>query len=248
MSVDKGNLAGAVFIDLTKAFDTISHSNLLGKLPQYGITGVELDWFTDYLFNRATCISYNNHVSQECHLRTGVPQGSIIGPLLFLISFNDIVDVINQSRIVKYADDVVLYTEGKTTESINSKLTSDMANIANWLDENDLIINLKEGKIEALLFGTAKCLCKLNECLSIPYGNTVINFTKKYKYLGVEIDSKLNLNTYFDACYKRASTRLRLLSKIRDSVNEDSARNELPLNIRTAPTEDFYKLLNLHFS
>ena len=68
MSVDKGNLAGAVFIDLTKAFDTISHSNLLGKLPQYGITGVELDWFTDYLFNRATCVSYNNHVSQECHL------------------------------------------------------------------------------------------------------------------------------------------------------------------------------------
>ena len=123
-----------------------------------------------------------------------------------------------------------------------------MANIANWLDENDLIINLKEGKIEALLFGTAKRLCKLNECLSIPYGNTVINLTKKYKYLGVEIDSKLNLNTYFDACYKRASTRLRILSKIRDSVNEDSARNELPLNIRTAPTEDFYKLLNLHFS
>ena len=143
MSVDKGNLAGAVFIDLTKAFDTISHSKLLGKLPQYGITGVELDWFKDYLFKRATCISYNNHVSQECHLRTGVPQGSIIGPLLFLISFNDIVDVINQSRIVKYADDVVLYAEGKTTESINSKLTSDMANVANWLDENDLIINLK---------------------------------------------------------------------------------------------------------
>ena len=111
-SVDKGNLAGAAFIDLTKAFDTISHSKLLGKLPQYGITGVELDWFKDYLFNRATCVSYNNHVSQECHLQTGVPQGSIIGPLLFLISFNDIVDVINQSRIVKYADDVVLYTEG----------------------------------------------------------------------------------------------------------------------------------------
>ena len=73
-----------------------------------------------------------------------------------------------------------------------------LANVALWLDENDLIINLKEGKTEALLFGTAKRICKSNESLSIPYGNTVINLTKKYKYLGVEVDSTLNLNTHFD--------------------------------------------------
>ena len=224
MSVDKGNLVGAVFIDLTKAFDTISHSKLLSKLPQYGINGTELDWFKDYLFRRAACVSYNNHISQKCYLRSGVPQGSILGPLLFLISFNDIVDVIEQSRIVKYADDVVLYVEDKNMESIKSKLTNDLANVAVWLDENDLIINLNEGKTEALLFGTAKRICKSNESLSIPYGNTVINLTKKYKYLGVEVDSTLNLNTHFDACFKRASTRLRLLSKIRDNLNVDSAR------------------------
>ena len=104
MSVDKGNLDGAVFIDLTKAFDTISHSKLLSKLPQYGIDGVELDWFKDYLFKRAAGVSNNNHTSQKCYLRSGVPQG----------------------------------------------LT------------------------EALLFGTAKRICKSNESLSIPYGNTVI--------------------------------------------------------------------------
>ena len=201
-SVDKGNLVGAVFIDLTKAFDTISHSKLLSKLPQYGINGTELDWFKDYLFRRAACVSYNNHISQKCYLRSGVPQGSILGPLLFLISFNDIVDVIEQSRIVKYADDVVLYVEDKNMESIKSKLTNDLANVAVWLDENDLIINLNEGKTEALLFGTAKRICKSNESLSIPYGNTVINLTKKYKYLGVEVDSTLNLNTHFDACFK----------------------------------------------
>ena len=201
-SVDKGNLVGAVFIDLTKAFDTISHSKLLSKLPQYGINGTELDWFKDYLFKRAAFVSYNNHTSQKCYLRSGVPQGSTLGPLLFLISFNDIVDVIEQSRIVKYADDVVLYVEDKNMESIKSKLTNDLANVAVWLDENDLIINLKEGKTEALLFGTAKHICKSNESLSIPYGNTVINLTKEYEYLGVEVDSTLNLNTHFDACFK----------------------------------------------
>ena len=135
-----------------------------------------------------------------------------------------VVDVIEQSRIVKYADDVVLYVEDKNMESIKSKLTNDLANVAVWLDENDLIINLNEGKTEALLSGTAKRICKSNESLSIPYGNTVINLTKKYKYLGVEVDSTINLNTHFDACLKRASTRLRLLSKIRDNLNVDSAR------------------------
>ena len=147
---------------------------------------------------------------------------------------------------MKYADDVVLYVEGKTMESINSKLTSDMTNVASWLDENDLIINLKEGKTEALLFGTAKRISKLNECLSIPYGNTDINLTKKYKYLGVEINSTLNLNTYFDACYKRASTRLRLLSKIRDSVNVDSARRIYQLMI--TPLLTYCGILNLNLT
>ena len=82
--------------------------------------------------------------------------------------------------------------------------------------------------------------------LSIPYGNTVINLTKKYKYLRVEIDSKLNLNTYFDACYKRASTRLRLLSKIRDSVNVDWARQIYQLLI--TPLLMYCGILNLNLT
>ena len=89
---------------MRKAFDTISHSKLLEKLPKYGIDRKEYAWFKDYLFARKAVVSYNNCVSDEQELYSGVPQGSIFGPLLFIISFNDITDAIRHSRIVKYAD------------------------------------------------------------------------------------------------------------------------------------------------
>ena len=153
--VDEGKLVGATFIDLSKAFDTISHSNLLRKLPQYGICDEELGWFKDYLFHRSVVVSYGSCLSDKQDILTGVPQGSILGPLLFIIFFNDITDMIEVAKIVKYADDSVIYVADKDVGVINSKLTKDMDAIAKWLDQNALIINLKKGKTESLLFGTS---------------------------------------------------------------------------------------------
>ena len=92
--VGKGKYVGAMFIDLTKAFDTVNHSQLLNKLPQYGVYGKELDWSKDYLFQRMVRVAYNGSLSQVSYSFTGVPQGSILGPLLFVTAFNDITDVI----------------------------------------------------------------------------------------------------------------------------------------------------------
>ena len=86
--VDSGKLVGAVFIDLSKAFDTISHAKLLDKLSRYGINDGELEWFKDYLFSRKAVVSYNNCLSEVHEIYSGVPQGSILGPLLFLVFFN----------------------------------------------------------------------------------------------------------------------------------------------------------------
>ena len=154
--VDRGNLVGAVFIDLCKAFDTLSHSTLLTKLPAYGIVGNELELFTDYLFQRQQVVYLGSSTSDLRPVCTGVPQGSILGPLLFIIFYNDFVDYIHESQVLMYADDSVVYTAGKSVEFIERILSNDLKHIAKYFDENELIINLNKGKTEVMLFGTAE--------------------------------------------------------------------------------------------
>ena len=156
--VDQGKLVGATFIDLSKAFDTISHSNLLQKLPKYGFNEGELAWFIYYLFHRSAVVSYGKPSSQIADIQTGVSQGSILGPLLFILFFNDITDVIVDAKIVKYAHNTVIYVADKDLKVIKTKLSNDMESIADWFDENGLIINLKKGKMESLLFGTSQMI------------------------------------------------------------------------------------------
>ena len=118
---DSGNLTGAIYIDLSKAFDTISHSVLLNKLPTYGITDGELVWFTDYLFLREQSVEINGTFSDAFPVYTGVPQGSILGPLLFLLHINDIDGCLKHSSIITYADDTVLFTSSKSVDDIEKK-------------------------------------------------------------------------------------------------------------------------------
>ena len=113
--VNEGKLVGSIFIDLTKAFDTLSHSKLLSKLSSYGIKNNELHWFTDYLFNRSQCVQFKNALSSEEKVTCGVPQGSIVGPLLFIIFFNDFNTCLKHSKVIKYADDTVIPSWKSTT-------------------------------------------------------------------------------------------------------------------------------------
>ena len=100
--MDNGKLTGAVFLDLKKAFDTVDHQVLLSKLAKLGILNTELTWFTNYLSNRYQCTVVNNAHSEYKCIPVGVPQGSILGPLLFICFINDLPNVISESKIILY--------------------------------------------------------------------------------------------------------------------------------------------------
>ena len=138
----------------------IGHSQLLGKLPKYGIKGNELKWFEDYLFNRQQRVQYDAQLSAWNHVLSGVPQGSILGPLLFILFFNDLPSCLTYCEVIKYADDTVLLVSDKDFFIIESKLSSDMEAIDTWCRKNDLILNLSKGKTEAMLFGSSQALSK----------------------------------------------------------------------------------------
>ena len=151
-NIDQGQLTGAVFVDLRKAFDTIDHSNLLRKLSAIGIVGNEHNWFNDYLDGRSQIVGINDVLSDNEPVTVGVPQGSILGPRLFVLNVNDLPNIICHCSVLMYADDTVLFYSGLDVATIEQKLNDDLQRIGSWLWDNNLIVNTK--KTEAMLFGT----------------------------------------------------------------------------------------------
>ena len=122
-----------VFLDFSKAFDTVDHTILLQKLSVYGIRGNALSWFESYLKDRRQFVIYNGVLSETKILQCEVPQGSIFGPLLFLIHINDLADVCTSSFPKLFADDTNLFNHGKDMFSLQATLNQELANISQWL-------------------------------------------------------------------------------------------------------------------
>ena len=223
--IDSGLLVGSLFIDLSKAFDSIGHGILIEKLMLHGVCGPELAWFTDYLFDRKQVVQINGTLSEPYTVKSGVPQGSILGPLMFIVFFNDLKDNINSCDIFQYADDTVIFFADKNIQTVEDALNNDLKSIGQYCIQNELILNLKPGKTEAMLFGTSKRLKQNDKILSIIYNNTKINFVTNYVYLGNKLDQNLSLSPNFERSYKKASGRLRLLQSVRNHLNAIAAKS-----------------------
>ena len=162
--MNRKNVTRELYIDLRKAFDTVSHSCLLSKLPYYGICGTELNWISDYLFNRTQYIAYNNDCSNLESVTLGVPQGFILGPLLFIILVNDAYQYLNKCAMLMYADDTVLLYSASSSKLIEETLNHEGNILFDWFNNNNLILNLKPGKTELVIYGTARNLATQPEC------------------------------------------------------------------------------------
>lgn len=161
---DSDMATGGVFIDLTKAFNTISHSDLLGKLLRYGVHDMELQWFTDYVFLHRQTVHFDGVLSEPNPINTRVPQGSILGPLLFLIFFDNVHTPLRHCTIITYADDTVIFTPSSDIDVIQSNLSQGLDNLSYWFRDNELFFNLMKGKSEVMLFGTGKRLNLFHGC------------------------------------------------------------------------------------
>ena len=222
--MDRGHYTGAIYVDLSKTFDTISHASILSKLPGFGIDGIAKEWFTNYLFGRSQQVEFENVLSAPSSIYCGVPQGSILGPLLFLLHFNDSVKTLLHCKIIKYADDSVLYVSDKDITIIEHLLNEDFANFCSWLQDNELIINTKKGKTEFMIFGTSIRLSRLNNPpMNLNYQGISVNNITSYKYLGISLNQTLNMTNHFSSAIKKASNRVNLLKRVRYFIDANAA-------------------------
>ena len=137
-ALDNDHIVCGVFIDLRKAFDTVDHHILLKKLEYYGVRGIALNWFKSYLSNRRQCVSINGVLSEEAKIEYGVPQGSILGPLLFLIYINDLNKAIKNSTVRHFADDTNLIIKNKSAKIVARDLNKDLRLLTKWLRAQDI--------------------------------------------------------------------------------------------------------------
>ena len=143
-SFENSKFACCVFLDFAKAFDTVNHQILLKKLNFYGIRGSAYEWFKSYLSNRTQYVKVSNVLSNQENIVCGVPQGSILGPLLFLIYINDLIFSCQEIEANLFADDTALIFSNKSCELIEAVLNKELSSITEWLLANKLTLNIKK--------------------------------------------------------------------------------------------------------
>ena len=230
---ERGEYTGMILIDLQKAFDTIDHKILLKKLKYIGVSNGATNWIESYLTNRSTFVEIEGYMSSEKDIKCGVPQGSILGPLLFLIYVNDMSQSVN-CNLLLYADDSCLIVTHKDINYIENTLNANLSSLCDWLVDNKLSIHL--GKTESILFGTRSKLAKVNK-LNIRHGNHVIEQKQSVTYLGVTLDNILSGKSMVDNILSKINNKLRFLYRKRKFLSKDIRR--LLCNSLIQPHYDF---------
>ena len=215
-NLNNGEFSCGAFIDLEKAFDTVNHQILLSKLEHYGIRDTSLTWIASYLSNRKQKVKLNGVNSKSERVSCGVPQGSILGPLLFIIYVNDMHSAVKTSIMHHFADDTNLLFSSKNQNKITKIINSDLKLLFEWLCVNRLSINVS--KTEFIVFRPPKKT--LNKRIVLELNQTKIYESNKIKYLGLILDSRLKWNYHINELTKKLNRAVGIIYKIRPDCSQ----------------------------
>ena len=223
LDIDSGKIPLSVFLDLSKAFDTLDHSILLQKIKFYGVSGTSLQWFTSYLVNRQQLVDVAGTHSTLINLTTGVPQGSILGPLLFIIHMNDIYEASKSFHAILYADDTSLYSSlgsfnvnltGNNSDkhTLSIKINNELINIQEWLNINKLSLNVNKTKY--MIFHNYHR--DIKSCIpDVRINNQSIERVSEFNFLGLTIDEHLNWNAHIQKISNKIAKSIGIINRLK---------------------------------
>lgn len=218
---NEGRYSCVAYLDLSKAFNCVNHHILLNKLKHYGIAGTCLKWFQSYLSNRRQFTVLNQIISGTAAVPSGVPQGSILGPILYLIYVNDIGGLDCKSNIIMFADDTALYYSGSDPSKVCKTVEKDLSIVSQYFAKLKLCLNKKKTKVMNFHKNYRK---GVSNCFpSIRIGEYPIEVVPYFKYLGILIDTKLRLVGQLRNNLRNANSKLFLFRKIRPCLSQKNA-------------------------
>ena len=225
-AADNGSATLLVSLDQSAAFDSINHNILINRLSScFGLTGLELDWISSYLHNRRQSVKISDTCSPLSDIISGVPHGSVLGPILFALYTSPISAIADAHNILQqqYADDTQLYISisAKTITQNTCRLESCLSDLHVWFSHNWLALN--PSKSEVLLLGTSQRLKTLSTLSSVNVSGTTVPLTTQIKLLGVTLDQSLSFDSHITALSKSCFYQIRALRHIWPNLSEDTA-------------------------
>ena len=217
-ALNDGLSVSACFLDISKCFDSINHTILLHKLKRYGIRNMEYSWFKSYLSNRKLMVRLNNSMSEAQELKIGVPQGSILGPILFLLYENDLSSWVHPGLANLYADDALLYAYGNSLKESSSNLQYSVNSASSWYEGNRLGLNGKKCECMNITYK----LDKDHNVISI--NGNIINETDSTKYLGLMFDNDLSFKEHVNYITNKCKGRLVVLRRLKSYLGKDTLK------------------------